>query len=381
MSPRPDVVVAGAGVMGVFTALTLQERGARVVLADPWEPGHPRGTSSSESRVIRVLYGSDRLYSEWTVRCLAAWQRWERELPRPVFLKTGVLWLTRSDDGYAAKGESVLRSLGVPVERLSNADVEARYPAVGTSDLKFALFEPESGALLSREAVRGLARLFVSRGGTLLRGAVTLGGRTGRRLDSVQVGGERLDTGQAVFACGPWLPQLFPELLASVITIHKAEEMFFGVAPGDERFDSSHLPTWVDIGAHYGVPAVDGRSFKVGIDAPGPEFDPTNGERRIDPANLPAVREFLSRRFPALADAPLVESRVCTYELTADEHLVIDRHPGLDNVLLAGGGSGHAFKLGPEIGTFVADLVSGARADTEPRFKAATRAARPWREA
>ncbi len=381
MTLRPDVVVAGAGVMGIFTALTLQERGARVLLADPWEPGHPRGTSSSETRVIRVLYGSDRLYSEWTVASLAAWQRWERALPRPVFLKTGVLWLTRHDDGYAARGEAVLRELGVPVERLTNADVERRYPAVGTSDLKFALFEPESGALLSREAVRRLAELFVSRGGTLRRGEVGLGQSTGRTLGAVSVGGERIDTGAAVFACGPWLPELFPALLGSVIRVRRAEEYFFGVAPGDQRFDSSHLPTWVDIGAHYGVPAVDGRSFKVGVDQPGPEFHPTTGERRIDPANLPVVREFLSRRFPALADAPLVDSRVCQYELTADEHLVLDRHPDLDNVVLAGGGSGHAFKLGPAIGTFVADLVTGVRADTEDRFRAAARAARPWREA
>ena len=377
----PDVVVAGAGVMGVFTALHLQEKGARVLLADPWEPGHPRGTSSSESRVIRVLYGSDRLYSEWSQRALVAWQVWERELPRPVFLKTGVLWVTRSDDGYAAKGESVLRALGVPIERLSPEEVSKRYPGVGTSDVKFALLEPESGALLSREAVRRLSELFVRRGGELRRGDVALGAKDGSHLGSVAIGGERVATDAAVFACGPWLPFLFPDLLATVIRVHKAEELFFGVAPGDRRFDSAHLPTWVDIGAHYGVPAVDGRSFKVGIDAPGPAFDPTSGERRIDPANIPAVREFLARRFPALADAPLVDSRVCQYELTVDEHLVIDRHPELENVWLVGGGSGHAFKLGPEIGSYVARLVARERPETEERFRIAGRRARPWREA
>jgi glycine/D-amino acid oxidase-like deaminating enzyme len=229
--------------------------------------------------------------------------------------------------------------------------------------------------------VRRLAELFVRRGGTLARGAVRPGASSGRVLRDVWVGGERHEAGAAVFACGPWLPQLFPELLESVIRVHKAEELFFGVEQGDTRFDADHLPTWVDIGAHYGVPAVDGRSFKVGIDAKGPLFDPTSGERRIDPANIPLVREFLSRRFPALADAPLVDSRVCQYELTVDEHLVIDRHPALDNVWLVGGGSGHAFKLGPEIGAYVTSLVSGERKATEERFRIPGREARPWREA
>jgi len=382
LSQRPDVVVAGAGVLGVFTALSLVERGARVVLTDPWEPGHPRGTSSSESRVIRSLYGSDAYYSEWSWRALSAWERWEGELGRQIFYKTGVLWLAREADGYEAAGELVLRKLNIPVERLEPAALKARHPVIGSDGLRFAIFEPRAGALLARESVRRLAEAFVRKGGRLMRGAAEPGATTtGARLAEVRVGSETIAAQHFVFACGPWLPQIFPDLLGDTIHVHRAEELYFGLPQGEAGFDAQNLPTWLEIGAYYGIPALDGRAFKVGIDTPGPEINPTSAERRLDPASVPAVREYLRRRFPALAEAPVVDSRVCTYELTADEHLLIDRHPAMENLWLVGGGSGHGFKLGPVVGEEVADLVGGSRHQSEPRFRLSPRAPRAWREA
>jgi glycine/D-amino acid oxidase-like deaminating enzyme len=381
LSQQPDVVVAGAGVLGVFAALSLVERGARVVLTDPWEPGHARATSSSESRVIRTLYGSDAFYSEWAWRAISAWERWEGELGRQVFFKTGVLWMAREADGYEAAGEVVLRKLGIPVERLEPAALSARHPVIRAEGLQFAVFEPGAGALLARESVRRLAEAFVRRGGRLMRGAAEPGATAKGRLADVRVGSETIAAEHFVFACGPWLPQLFPDLLRETIRVHRAEELYFGVPPGETGFDAEHLPSWLEIGAYYGIPALDGRAFKVGIDTPGPEIDPTSAERCLDPASVGSVREYLQRRFPALAEAPVVDSRICTYELTVDEHLLIDRHPTMENLWLVGGGSGHGFKLGPVVGEEVADLVGGSRPQSEPRFRLTPRPPRAWREA
>jgi glycine/D-amino acid oxidase-like deaminating enzyme len=228
--------------------------------------------------------------------------------------------------------------------------------------------------------VRAAVELFLWRGGELVRGAARLDAAAPGRVEAIRVDGRRLAAGSFVFACGPWLPQVFPELPPGFVRSRRAEELYFGLPPGSRDFDADRLPTWVEIGRHYGIPAVDGRGFKIGVDRPGEEIDPSASPRLVDPGTVGGVRAFLARRFPALADAPLVDSRVCTYELTPDEHLLIDRHPRHENVVILGGGSGHAYKLAPVLGGYVADMATGARAETEPRFRLGPRTARGWRE-
>lgn len=376
----PDVVVAGAGVMGAFAALALQERGLDVLLCDPWEPGHPRATSSSESRVIRAIYGRDRVYAEWSWHALRLWERFEREAGRQLFHRTGVLWLAGEDDGYAAAGLEVMGSLGIPAERLDSDEVQRRFPALAVDGLRFAVLEPRMGALRSREGVRVAVALFLRRGGRLVRGTARLPKTGAGRLDAVLVDDQPVAASAFVFACGPWLPQLFPELPQGFLRCHRAEELYFGVPEGSRDFDGDRLPAWVEIGAYYGIPALAGRGFKVGIDRPGDEIDPSQGERLLRPASVGEVRGYLARRFPTLAQAPLLEARVCTYEITPDEHLLVDRHPRHENVILLGGGSGHGYKLAPVLGGYVADMATGARLETEPRFRLGPRAGRAWRE-
>jgi glycine/D-amino acid oxidase-like deaminating enzyme len=108
---------------------------------------------------------------------------------------------------------------------------------------------------------------------------------------------------------------------------------------------------------YYGIPGSDRRGFKIADDTRGPEFDPTNGERVISSDTLNRVREYVAFRFPALRNAPLVETRVCQYEQTLDSHFIVDRHPENENVWLLGGGSGHGFKHGPALGEMMAELI------------------------
>lgn len=376
-----DVVVAGAGVMGLWTALRLRERGLDILVVDPWEPGHPRGTSSSESRVIRSLYGSDEVYASWAWSSLAAWEQQEHALGASLLHRTGVLWFAARAGGYEAAGEATLRRLGIPVERLTPSEVTERFPGVRCDGLAFALFEPRGAAILAREAVRRLAAWLARRGVRFLRSSARLGTGSGSRMTDVVCGGERVAADAFVFACGPWLPEVFPDLLGGAIRVCRAEELYFGVPDGDPGLDAETLPTWVEIGSYYGMGALEGRGFKIGLDRPGDPLDPTHGERRLDPGVIPPVRDYLASRFPALAEAPLVDSRVCTYELTVDEHLILDRHPEIENVWIAGGGSGHAFKLGPAIGEAVASLAAGETKSVLPRFRIGARSPRAWREA
>jgi glycine/D-amino acid oxidase-like deaminating enzyme len=155
--------------------------------------------------------------------------------------------------------------------------------------------------------------------------------------------------------------------------------LHFGVPPGDGRFGAGSLPVWIDFAAGlYGIPDIDARGFKVGIDTHGPPIDPDSADRVVAEQSVAGVRAFFARRFPGLHRAPLVDARVCQYENTATGDFLIDRHPAWPAVWIVGGGSGHGFKHGPAVGKHVADLLGG-RAEIEPRFALAGKSAAPAR--
>jgi glycine/D-amino acid oxidase-like deaminating enzyme len=184
----------------------------------------------------------------------------------------------------------------------------------------------------------------------------------------IDASGTEIEAETFVFACGPWLPRLFPTVLGPLIRVTKQDVFFVGTAGGDGRFAAELTPCWVDYdAAFYGIPSIDGRGFKIAPDRYGPVFDPSAGERIVDPDGVRLTRAYARRRFPALADQPIVETRVCQYETTPDTHFVIDRHPQLDNVWLVGGGSGHGFKHGPRISAHLLSRLDGAAPSEEER--------------
>ena len=111
----------------------------------------------------------------------------------------------------------------------------------------------------------------------------------------------------------------------------------------------------------YGIPGNRWRGFKLADDTRGAVIDPTTMERKISGEGLAAARAYLRLRFPQLADAPLVDSRVCQYENSTDQNFILDRHPEAGNVWIIGGGSGHGFKHGPALGEMVSDAVLGSK--------------------
>jgi sarcosine oxidase len=194
------------------------------------------------------------------------------------------------------------------------------------------------------------------------------------RLESIRTrNGENFSADSYVFACGSWLPKVFPALLCDLIFPTRQEVFFFGLPPGDLRFSPPALPTFIDhISEFYGMPDLEGRGVKVASDDHGPRVDPDTQERVVTPEKISQAREYLATRFPALKNAPLVESRVCQYENTSSGDFLIDRHPDFENVWIAGGGSGHGFKHGPALGEYVAEKITKG-GPVEPRFSLATK--------
>jgi monomeric sarcosine oxidase len=374
LSRTPDVAVVGAGSFGAWAAWHLRQAGLGVVLVDQYGPGNARSSSGGESRIIRMGYGPDELYTRFALRSLAAWQRLGEATGEALFHATGVLWLGRAGDRYTLDTLATLDKLGVRHERLVAADIGARYPQFVLDEDVWGILEPDSGALMARRAVQAVVRETV-RAGVEYRTLAVAPPSMRRRLAAAKTSdGSEIRAGTFVFACGPWLPKLFPELLGARIFPTRQEVFFFGPPAGDARFAPPQMPTWIDFGAEiYGLPDLEHRGFKVAPDRHGGPIDPDTDERVVGAESVARVRAFLSRRFPALADAPLLETRVCQYENTSNGDFLIDRHPDADNVWVVGGGSGHGFKHGPAVGEYVAGQISG-RAPHEPRFGLATKA-------
>ena len=369
MTKQPHVVVVGAGAFGGWTALYLLRRGARVTLVDAWGPGNSRASSGGETRVIRATYGPRVVYTRLAARALTLWQEHERRWARKLYHGIGVLWLVEGDDQYEKAALPLLKEVGVQFEELSDRETTKRYPQINCDRVRWAIFERQGGYLTARRACATVLEEFLSEGGEYRQLAADPQSPRGGELPGVTLSdGTSLVADHYVFACGPWLGKLFPDMIGDRVRATRQEVFFFGTPRGDRRFTEEALPVWADHGTHfmYGIPGNEWRGFKVADDTRGPAFDPTSGERLAAPEALRAAREYLGYRFPALKDAPLLESRVCQYENSPDEHFIIDRHPAAGNAWLVGGGSGHGFKHGPAVGELVAQLVlSGGAPDPD----------------
>jgi glycine/D-amino acid oxidase-like deaminating enzyme len=249
-----------------------------------------------------------------------------------------------------------------------------RFPQLDFNRIAWGILEPDAGVLMARRAVQAVVAQARAEGLDYLEEAIAPPLTGTNKVRSIKTtSGREIFAERFVFACGPWLPKLFPEVLGELIHVTKQEIFFIGVPPGDEVFKLGSLPVWVDFtDLVYGIPNLDSRGFKLAIDAHGPEFDPDSGERVVSESGLKAMREYLAQRMPLLANAPVTETRVCQYENTSNGDFLIDMHPMFENVWLVGGGSGHGFKHGPAVGQYVAEMMFG-RGIPEPRFSLASK--------
>jgi monomeric sarcosine oxidase len=366
-----DVVVVGAGAFGAWCAWQAQSAGRHTLLLDPFGPGNARSSSGGETRIIRMGYGAAEVYTRFARRSLALWRDLFARTGCDLFHPTGVLWLGPKGGALGGETRATLEQLGVAHEVLGADELRRRHPALGIGEDEEGIYEPESGVLMARRSVGLVAKEAERLGARLRLSAVRpLPANGTGRLDQIEtLAGERITGEVFVFACGPWLPKVLPDVLGNRIFPTRQEVLFFGAPPADLRFAAPALPAWIDFALEeaYGLPDLDGRGVKVGLDRHGPPFDPDTGERLVGAEAVERARSVLAHRLPGLRSAPLLEARVCQYENTASGDLIVDRHPGYENVFVVGGGSGHGFKHAPAIAEYAWGRVTGS-GPVEPRF-------------
>jgi monomeric sarcosine oxidase len=383
MSSKTHVAVIGAGVFGAWTAHHLLRAGHRVTLIDSHGPAHSRASSGGESRLTRAAYGKDAIYTRMARDSLPQWQALSAVSGLPIFVPCGILFFFPTEEPFVRDSIAAHKRFKLATEVLTQAEMARRFPMIDFSGIAVGLYEPGFGALMARRAVLTLVDRLVKAGGAYVKGNVLSLPPEAGRIDSILLAsGERIRADRFVFAAGPWLPKLFPDVVGPRILPTRQEVFFFAPPAGDRRFLSGAMPGWADFNGgdiFYGFPDLESRGVKFAHDAHGVPVDPDTQDRRPTEAALAEIIAFRDRRFPALRGAPLTEARVCQYENSSNGDFLIDFHPRLANVLLVGGGSGHGFKHGPEVGRYAAALLAGS-AKPEPRFSLASKGETHHRE-
>lgn len=373
---REHVLVVGAGVFGAWTAHHLLDAGHQVTLIDAHGPANSLASSGGESRLIRASYGRDSIYSRMARDSLPEWKALSALSGLPIFIEAGILFFFPEEQPYLADSIAAHRDLGLQTELLDPGEMTRRYPMIDFDGVAAGLFEPGFGALMARRSVQTLVDRFVRSGGNYRVGAALAPDSTTSLLESVRLAdGDCISADRFVFALGSWLPKIFPVLLGKRIVATRQEIFFFAPPSGDRRFQPEAIPCWVDFNhgdMFYGFPDIESRGVKFAHDVHGPVIDPDTQSRQPTQSVIDEVVAYRDRRFPLLEGAPLTEARVCQYENSSNGDFLIDAHPDFENVLLVGGGSGHGFKHGPEVGRYAAARLFND-IEEEPRFSLATK--------
>ena len=360
----PDVVVIGAGTFGVWTAYHLQKQGTSVKLLDAYGPGNSRSSSGGETRQMQADPRED-VYTRSAIRSYQLWKQLEADSGRSIVLEMGRLGLFPSSQNIKPPSNlaQAFAHYKLEAEILSPEEIRYRWPQVQTEEIDWAVYtQGAAGSLLkARDGIRTVASEFVKSGGDLQIARCLPKLDSADRVVGIQTqNGDVTTAKHYVFACGPWLQSLFPDLLGKRLRVQRRDVLFYGSPPGDDSFAYPNMPSWSVYGSgYYGFPDIDARGFKV---APHPDLNtinPDTDERLILPSQVKKGREFLAKYFPKLAEMPITETRVCQVSDTVDGDFIVDLHPNTDNVWIVGGGSGHGFKHGPAVGEFSALRVLG----------------------
>ncbi len=374
-------LVVGAGVFGVTAALELRGRGHDVTLVDPGPVPHPLAESTDISKAVRMDYGADAFYTAHMERALDGWRRWNTERTcageGALFHETGVVYLSRGpmrEGAFEHDSFATLSARGHAPVRLGPAEIRRRFPAWNHAVYTDGYWNPQGGWAESGRVVAWLAAKARDAGV-----AIREGFRCARLLDGpgatvtgvVDAVGEEVRADHVVVCAGAWTRSLLPWLADC---FREAAQPVFHLAPEDPApFEARVFPTFgADIAStgYYGFPLHPARGVvKIANHGPGRELHPDR-PRAVTNEDVAALRAFLAATFPGLATAPIVETRVCTYGDTWDEHFWIARDHTRERLTVAAGGSGHAFKFAPLLGGWIADAALGRGNPELRRFRA-----------
>ena len=358
------VIVVGAGINGVTSAIELKKRGHKVVLVDPGPVPHPAAASTDISKAVRAAYGPDEDYTALADRCIPIWREWNTKFGTELYHETGVLFVCErpmQSGDFEYESYRVLEKQGHKVERFDSFTFHNRFPAFAEDRFQDGFFDPNAGYVESGRVVATLIEYAKSRGVELRERAkfVGLNEHDGRVNGIVLEDRHRIEADAVVMATGAWTPYLLP--LMNKFLRATGHPVFHLRPKQPSFFLPERLPFFgADISktGYYGFPLNQG-VVKIANHGAGREMSPDSAMRVVTREDEIDLRKFLRSTMPALADAPIVYSRVCMYCDTNDGNLWIAPDPERPNLIVATGDCGHGFKFAPLLGEIISDTVEG----------------------
>jgi glycine/D-amino acid oxidase-like deaminating enzyme len=357
------VIVVGAGINGVTAAIELKKRGHKVVLVDPGPLPHPLAASTDISKAVRAAYGPDEEYTALAERAIRLWRQWNKEFGVEVYHEVGVMWVRQEEmnpGDFEYESFKTLQRRGHKIERMNSARLWKRFPAWNPELYRDGIFELEAGYAESSLVVATLIERAKSLGIELHQGArfSELDEGDDHVKGIVLARGQRISGDVVVVAVGAWTPYVLP--FTQKFFRATGQPVFHLKPRQPELFAPERFPVFgadISMTGYYGFPLSREGVVKIANHGPGREMSPESSKRAVTPQEEQNLREFLSSTFPALADAPIVYTRICLYCDTNDGHFWIAPDPERRGLIVATGDSGHGFKFAPVLGEIIADAV------------------------
>jgi glycine/D-amino acid oxidase-like deaminating enzyme len=359
------VIVVGAGINGVTAAIELKKRGHKVILVDPGPLPHPLAASTDISKAVRAAYGPDEEYTALAERAIRLWREWNKQFDVELYHEVGVMWVRQGEmkrGDFEYESFKILEQRGHKIERMNSARLWKRFPAWNQELYRDGIFELEAGYAESSLVVATLIERAKSLGIELHQGArfSELAEGDNRVKGIVLDSGQRISGDVVVVAVGAWTPYVLP--FTQKFFRATGQPVFHLKPRQPELFAPERFPVFgadISTTGYYGFPLSREGVVKIANHGPGREMPPESSRRAVTPQEEQNLREFLSSTFSALADAPIVYTRICLYCDTNDGHFWIAPDPARRGLIVATGDSGHGFKFAPVLGEIIADAVEG----------------------
>ncbi len=362
MNKPVDVAIIGLGAMGSAVAYRLSKRGKSVIGFDLATPPHTLGSTHGESRIIREAYFEHPLYVPIVQRSYDCWNELQEESGERLLLRTGGILLGPRDGMLVAGTRLSADRHKLDYEMLSAKQLRKHYPVLEPADPIVGIWEPRAGILRPEKCVEAHLALAQSHGAELhFNEPVTEWKPSGGGV-SLKTHVGQYDASQLVLTPGPWMSQFLPDL-GLPLTIERQVLYWFDPTEERELFELDRLPVfaWEYMAGQlfYGFPNL-GHGVKVALHHHGQITEVESLDREVNPEEAEAMTFIVQAALPKLA-GPLLQTRVCMYTNTPDEHFVIDFHPDLRQVLIVSACSGHGFKFSAVVGEIVSDLLVEGR--------------------
>jgi sarcosine oxidase len=355
-----DVAVIGLGAMGSAALFNLARQGQRVIGIEQFEPGHDRGSSHGESRIIRLSYFEHPSYVPLVRRALEKWRELEGLCGQTILTVTGVLEAGFPGSTIVNGSLEASRLHDLDHEVLSAAEITRRFPGFKVPSAWTGLFQPEGGFLRPELAIRQFVEQARRHGAEV---------RTSERVIAVEPFGagirvrtatDVIEAGSVIVAAGAWIGDFAPDLKPHLNLTRQVLGWFSPREPA--LFTPERCPVFLlesEDDACYGFPDFAGTGVKAASHRKGASLS-SAGEMTQDggPADEAQIRRMLALAMPD-ANGPLQKMRACIYTRTPDEDFVVDRSPVDPRIILASPCSGHGFKFASVLGEVLADLAVG----------------------